>query len=284
MTDAICSAFPATEGGVMVGSLLKRGMLVGLVAGLLAFGFARIFGEPQVDRAIAFESKMEEARAAQAEMNHGQMDHDQAGNAKEAEPEAELVSRGVQSTIGLLTGVVVYGTAFGGLFALVFAYASGRAGGIGPRGLAALLALAGFVAIVAVPALKYPANPPSVGNPDTIGYRTAMYFLMIVISIGAMGLAVGIGRGLNRLHGMWTAALVAGGAFIVAIAVAQYLLPDINEVPDEFPAVVLWRFRMAALGIQLVMWTSLGLLFGWLTERGLQNQFRFVRPATSARR
>ncbi len=41
----------------MVGNLLLRGMLVGVLAGLLAFGFARIFGEPQVDRAIAFESR-----------------------------------------------------------------------------------------------------------------------------------------------------------------------------------------------------------------------------------
>src|SRR5271154_6565699 len=119
----------------MVRTLLIRGMVVGIVAGLLAFGFAKVFGEPQVDRAIAFETKMDQAK----------------GEA----PEPELVSRHVQSTIGLLTGVLVYGTAIGGLFALVFAYASGRVGRIGPRGLAALLALAGFVAIILVPGLKY---------------------------------------------------------------------------------------------------------------------------------
>jgi Probable cobalt transporter subunit (CbtA) len=41
----------------MVGNLLLRGMLVGAIAGLLAFGFARIFGEPQLERAIAFEAQ-----------------------------------------------------------------------------------------------------------------------------------------------------------------------------------------------------------------------------------
>ena len=41
----------------MVGSLLVRGMLVGIIAGLLAFGFARVFGEPPVDHAIAFEEQ-----------------------------------------------------------------------------------------------------------------------------------------------------------------------------------------------------------------------------------
>ena len=46
----------------MVGNLLLRGMLVGVLAGLLAFGLARIFGEPQVDRAIAFEEQMNQAK------------------------------------------------------------------------------------------------------------------------------------------------------------------------------------------------------------------------------
>ena len=100
----------------MVRSLLIRGMIVGVIAGLLAFGFAKVFGEPQVDSAIAFEGQMHQA------MHMGE--------------EAELVSREVQSTIGLFTGVVVYGTAFGGLFALVFAYAYGRMGGLSPRATA----------------------------------------------------------------------------------------------------------------------------------------------------
>ena len=53
----------------MTGHLLLRGMIAGLVAGLIAFGFARLYGEPQVDRAIAFEELMAAAEA-QARM-HG---------------------------------------------------------------------------------------------------------------------------------------------------------------------------------------------------------------------
>ena len=47
----------------------------------------------------------------------------------------------------------------------------------------------------------------------------------------------------------------------------QLLLPDVNEVPEDFPAVVLWRFREASLAIQIVLWGGIGLGFGWLTER-----------------
>jgi hypothetical protein len=45
------------------GSLLWRGMIVGFVAALLAFGILKVVGEPAVDRAIAFESAMDEAKA-----------------------------------------------------------------------------------------------------------------------------------------------------------------------------------------------------------------------------
>lgn len=231
----------------MVGSLLMRGMLVGLLAGFLCFGFARVFGEPQIDRAIAVEEQIDRAKGEP--------------------PEPEIFSRRTQSTIGLLTGVVVYSTAFGGLFALVFAAANGRFGAIGPRGLAALIALAGFIAVNFVPELKYPSNPPSVGHPDTIRYRTEMFLVMLLSSIAAMVFAINLGRAWLRRLGAWNAALLGAAAFILIIAIIQCGLPAIDEVPGTFPAEVLWRFRIASLGTQALMWTVLGLGFGWLTER-----------------
>lgn len=253
----------------MTGALLARGLVVGLVAGLLAFAFAKIVGEPSVDRAIAFEAQMDEMKRDAAIAAHQPV---------EAE-EPELVSRKIQSTIGLFTGIVVYATAFGGLFALVFAFAQGRVGSVGPRSLAALLALAAFIAITVVPMLKYPANPPSVGSPDTIGYRTSMFFLVMLISIAATAFAVQLGRHLMRRYGAWNGWMIAGLVFIVVIAVAESLLPDIHEVPDGFPAVVLWHFRLASLGIQAILWTVNGLGFGWLAERLIRQRLGFSGPA-----
>src|SRR5579862_5225487 len=97
----------------MVRALLVKGMLAGALAGLLASGFAWVFGEPQIELAIGFEHHL--AHMA----GHGMAGHEMAD-------EPALVSRAVQSTIGLLTGVVVYGAALGGIFALVFAFADGR--------------------------------------------------------------------------------------------------------------------------------------------------------------
>jgi hypothetical protein len=231
----------------MVRSLLVRGMLVGLVAGLLAFAFALVFGEPQVQHAIDFEYQL------------ARLHHDP--------PEVELVSRGVQRTWGLLTGTVVMSVALGGIFSLVFAWAYGRIGALGPRLTAAVLALGAYLTITLVPFTKYPANPPTIGNPDTIDRRTILFFAMIAASILALVAAARIRRGLLARLGGWNAAIVAGAAFVAVIAVAELMLPAVHETPHGFSADVLWRFRIASLGINATIWTTLGLGFGFAAER-----------------
>jgi hypothetical protein len=254
----------------MVGNLLLRGMLVGLVAGVLAFAFARTYGEPQVDRAIAFEEQtaIAEARAA----------------GEQLAPEPELVSRGTQANLGLFIGIAVYGAAVGGLFALVFALVQGRFSSLSPRATAALLALAAYGAVVLVPQIKYPANPPAVGGPETIGFRTGVYFVMLAISLAATVGAVALARRLWQRYGGWNACLIAAGAFVVAIAIVDLALPAVNEVPEQFSALVLWRFRVVSLGIHLILWTTIGLLFGYLTERSRAGRFAPPIAASPAAR
>jgi hypothetical protein len=195
----------------MIRPLLVRGMLVGLAAGVLAFAFAFAFGEPQVQHAIDFEDHL-------ARLHH--------------EPaEAELVSRGIQRTLGLLTGTVVMGIALGGLFSLVFAWAYGRIGAMSPRLTAAVLALGAYLTVTVVPFTKYPANPPTVGNPDTIDKRTVLFLTMIAITILAAVAAARLRRELLRRLGAWNAAIVAVAAFVVVIACAELILPAVHERP-----------------------------------------------------
>jgi predicted cobalt transporter CbtA len=245
----------------MIRNLLIRGMIAGLVAGLLGFCVAKTFGEPAVDRAIAFESQQEKLHE-QAEAAAGHQ-HDPAGD-------VELVSRGTQAGLGLLTGVCVFGTALGGLFSLVFAFSYARIGALRARGTSALLGLFGFVTVAVVPFLKYPPNP-SVGNPDTIGARTALFFGMVAISLIVAVFAVRLQRRLQAHHGNWNAVLISIAVYIVLMALAYLALPPIDEVPRLFSAPLLWKFRVAAIGIQAVIWTTLGLLFGVLAQRELEK-------------
>lgn len=241
----------------MVGRLVFRGFIVGIVAGLLAFGWAKLFGEPSVQTAINFESAQDQAKAAAAV----------AAGKPAPDDDPEIFSRSVQSGIGLLTGMVVAGAGLGCLFAVLFAFANGRLGRLGPAPTSALLALFGLLSVYIVPALKYPANPPSVGEPDTIKYRTGLYFLLMAISIASTLGALRLRRSLVPRHGAWNASLLALGAYLVVLAVVFLLLPGINEVPSNFPAVTLWDFRIASLGIQTVLWGSIGLLFGYAGAR-----------------
>jgi hypothetical protein len=231
-------------------TLLVRGMLVGMAAGLLAIAFSSLFGEPQVNNAIAFE----------------------AAHTPPGDHEHELVSRTLQSTVGLAVAVLVYGAALGGVFGLAFAFAYGRLGQLSARTTSLLVAAIGFVAIFAAPFVKYPANPPAVGSPDSVGRRTALYFLMIVISAAAAIVAVLVGRSLTRRLDTWNANLAAAAVFVAVVALAELVLPTVDEVPAAFSATLLWRFRLASLGTQLVLWTTFGLLFGALTERSLRRQ------------
>ncbi|MEU9113213.1 CbtA family protein [Streptomyces sp. NPDC048483] len=232
---------------VTIRNLLVRGMLAGLAAGALALVVAYLLGEPHVDAAIGFEESHSHSHG------HG---HE----------EVEVVSRAMQSTAGLATGVLVYGVALGGIAALVFCFALGRIGRFNARTTAALLSGAALV-VYLVPFLKYPANPPAVGNPDTIGQRTALYFLMMLLGILLAVGATILGRRLVPRLGTWYATVAGGTAFVVAVGIAYAFLPSYDNVPHGFPGTLLWEFRLSTLAVQAVLWAGFGLLFGHLAER-----------------
>jgi hypothetical protein len=214
----------------MLRKLLICGLLAGACAGLLATGFAELAGEPSIDAAISFEAHQTAA----------------AGEA----PQPDLVSRDVQRSAGLLTAAVVYGLALGGLFALAFAYVYGRMARTSPRRTALWLAAAAFAVLFLVPFIKYPANPPGVGDPGTIGDRTLLQLAMMAISLLGAIAAVRLRR-----------AAIAGAAYIVIVVVAGLAMPAVQEVPRAFPATALWQFRQASVGMNAVLYATIGLLF-----------------------
>ena len=273
-----------------VRNLLVRGMLAGLVAGLLALVTASSLGEPQVDAAIAYE----EAHAPQAEAQphahehggghggHGGS-HAESQEQAEAQAEEEVVSRGLQSTAGLATGVLVYGVALGGLASLAYSFALGRVGRFGPRATALLLSGAAFVSVYLVPFLKYPANPPSVGDPASLDQRTALFFLMVALGVLLAVGATIAGKRLAPRLGNWYATVTAVLGFATAVGLAYAFLPSLSELPEDFPALLLWRFRLSTLAVQLVLWTGFGLVFGELAQRVLaHSRVRAPEPTAPA--
>jgi len=258
----------------MIRSLLICGLLAGVCGGLLATGFAEIVGEPPLEQAIAFED-------AQAEAEHGAAGA--AGQSHGAE-QAPPVSRDTQRFVGLPLAAIVYGLAIGGLFALAFAFAYGRVGDASPARTALWMAAAGFFVFFLVPFLKYPANPPATGDPSTVGERTLLFFTMLATSLLAAVAAARVrtalvgrsGRDLGRIPSQMTAAgaatTVAIGAYLTIVVVAGVALPSVDEIPAGFPANELWKFRLASIGTQAVLWTTMGLVLAVTAPRVLAGK------------
>ena len=201
-----------------VRSFLVRGLLAGLLAGVVAFGVAYVVGEPSIEAAIAIEES--------AGHTH------EAGPAEGAGTE---VPRSLQSTLGLLTATAVAGTTLGGLVGVLSALALGRFGSLGVRGSTLLIAAIGFVSLYAVPFLAYPPNPPAVGQAETIGTRTALYFAMVAISVVAAVTAVLVGRRLASRVGSWSAALAGVGGYLLVCGAAIGSAAPVRRGADGLP-------------------------------------------------
>jgi len=245
---AICWAFPATDMSVER-QIISRGLVAGAFGGVLAFAFARLFVDSALDRAIDFEH----ARAGDEVGVH--------------EHGVELFSRGVQANVGMAVGVVAFSLAMGALFSIAFITAYDRFGGLGPRALSIQLALGAFGAGAFVPFLKYPPNPPAVGLPESLRDRTGWYLLMVLLSLTLAIVAVGLGHRMAARVGQWGASLLAVAAYLLAMMLVMLVLPGVAETPQDFPADALYDFRLYSLLTQLVMWASIGVLFGSLESR-----------------
>ena len=214
-------------------------------------------------RAIAYEGGRTDAEEAHGVHEHG----------------VELFTRGVQSNAGLGFGVLIFGVAMGALFAVLFCVTYGRVGSVGPRLLSVLLAAGAFVSLYLVPFVKYPPNPPAVGQSDTIGMRTGWYLVMVLAAVLLAAAAVLLARRLTGRFGAWNGRLIAVVIYLAVVAVLMALLPTVDETPEplrdasgaisypRFPADVLYEFRLLSLGAQLLLWATIGLVFAPLAAR-----------------
>ena len=147
----------------MLGSFIRRGAIAGVVGGAASALFLLLVGERVIGDAI----RLEEARGG-------------GGN--------QMFSRGVQ-TFGGALGVILVSVALGVMFAATFAAVRHRLPGRDDWQRSIAWAATAFVVVYLVPFAKYPPNPPSVGDPNTIDERTILYFAMLAWSVGAAFLA-----------------------------------------------------------------------------------------------
>lgn len=282
----------------MVATGIRRGLAAGLLAGILTGVFALVVGHDPMATAIRIEESQHADQAddpaAQQDDDHGaaRTDHDGSahgthhddddGHAHDdgdghAQDDEHLVSRTTQQAL-LPVATVVVGLGLGGLFGLAFALLRPRRRQ-GDWQASLVLGGAAWSVTVLLPTLTSPATPPGVGDPSSVDARTQAYLLTVASGILVVAALYGLAGRLTRtvLRAPARQAVI-GAVTLLAGAILVAVLP--STLPgDGLPAELVWRFRLASLGSQTLLWAGIAVGVGLLWERAVHGGLTRKREA-----
>lgn len=218
--------------------VLISGALAGTIHGVTNL----ILVEPYLDTAIGIENQ-----------------HLFASGEEKDTPEfrAEFDSYRYWQKGGQVLAGAILGTSIGALFGIVYAYSRNSLPGRTDLKKTFTLAAIMWLTIYFIPFLKYPANSPTVGDPETVVLRSILYLSFIAISgFGALGFY-------KIFKKLKTKKIIAVFGYAVFIGLVFFAMP---ENPDKIsaPMELVEHFRtMSALAVSMY-WLSLGLILGSL--------------------
>jgi predicted cobalt transporter CbtA len=219
-------------------------LLAGAIAGTFLSTINQGIVEPYIERAIAIENQ-------------------KAAMSGEMLNPLEFNSYRVWQKTGEIAAGTILGTAYGSLFGMVFVYARESIPGSTNVKKALILGAVLLFVLYMVPGLKYPANPPAVGDPETIGIRQTLYISYLSISgFSALGLAVAY-RKLGKSQIKKVAIPVTYGSIMLA---AYFAMPP-NSDAITAPMDLVVSFRLVTGFTISMFWGLLGFLLGWFWDK-----------------
>jgi len=222
---------------VFISIVLISGGLAGLVHGTINFAIV----EPYLDQAIGPENESLFA----------------SGEAEDTlEFWAEYESYRIWQKSGQVLAGVILGLAMGSLFGIVFALSRNSLPGKNIVTKAVFLSGLMWFTLYLIPFLKYPANPPTVGEADTIVLRMILYVSFIIISGIGVIVFYKLFTKLNK-NKKYFALIGYAGLMIIAFIV----MPD---NPDEItaPMNLVNEFRFVSVLGVTSFWGSVGIILG----------------------
>jgi predicted cobalt transporter CbtA len=225
-------------------------LLSGAIAGTVLGAINQALVEPYIDRAISIET--------QNAIKEGEV----------IDP-VELQNYRLWQKGGEIAAGTILGMSFGALLGVVFVYSRSLLLPQSNSNIRKALVLAGIMWFVLflIPALKYPANPPAVGDPETIYYREGLYIGLLAISgFSALGLALLYRKLSSRTPNNKNRIIIVPLIYAAIIVGAILILPP-NPDKISAPMDLVQGFRIASAFTMSIFWGLLGLILGALWDR-----------------
>ena len=224
---------------------LFSGVIAGIVLGLINQAVV----EPFIDRAISIEMQRHVARG-------------------ESIDTAQQSQYRVWQKGGEVVAAAMYGVSLSALFGIVFVYSRRSLPGFTNKKKALFLAAILFFVIFLIPALKYPANPPAVGNPSTIYYREVLYIGFIAISgFSALALALSYKKLQTYLSEKKTTVMLIVSLIYTIIMIGAYMTFPPNPDKVTIPINLIISFRIASVCSIGIFWGVLGMIVGLFWDK-----------------
>ena len=162
---------------------------------------------------------------------------------------------------GQILAGTIFGISIGSLFGIV--YALSKKSLPSKNNIAKTLILAGLMwfTLFVIPFLKYPANPPTVGDSETVILRGILYLSLIAIS-GLM--AVGFYQIFKKLKNKNKILAIVG--YAVLISMVFFIMPD-NPDKTSTSMELVNGFRAVVFLTGTVFWFTLALFLGMFWQK-----------------
>jgi hypothetical protein len=229
-------------------SLLAVTIFSGAIAGTILAIINLGLVEPYIDSAISLETQRKISSGENVDM-------------------AELVHYRIWQKGGAIAAGAVYGISLGALFGIVFAYGRKALPGKNNRQKALFLAGILWIVLYLMVAIKYPANPPAVGDPETIYYRQSLYVTYLAIS-GFTALALAFAW--NRVQLEYKKILFP--LIYAAVMIVAYIVLPPNPDKIGISMDLIHTFRIVTALTIGIFWGILAIVFGSLWDRFIPRE------------
>ena len=227
---------------IFLAIVLASGALAGTIHGIANLAIV----EPYLDIAIGIENQHMFASGEEKDTPQFWVEYDSYRNWQKG---------------GQVLAGAILGTSMGALFGIVYALSKNSLPGKNNLQKSFVLAGVMWLAIYVIPFLKYPANPPTVGDPETVVLRSILYLSFIAIS--GFGV-VGFYQLYKRLK--QNTRVLAFAGYVVFVGIVFVLMPP---NPDEIsaPMDLVNGFRTMSFVAVTVFWVSVATIMGLLWHK-----------------